>query len=166
MKISKIISVIVITTLFSCQSKETKFINVEFSKIQATWKIENFSVEAPDSLKNILKKGEIVFYSSCKYDKKKFQNAESCGGEFQIDKFLFSVSYQYLYDKKLFPISLGLYNGDPNIINGRENPNQIKIIRLMEGQWEMTVVDDKLIAKQVKNNSASNIQVSFTAKRK
>ena len=165
MKIAKVVCAIIII-MAACQNKEEKFINTEFSKIQASWKIDNFTVIAPDSLKDILKTGEVVFYSPCKYDKKKFENSTSCGGEFQINSFVFGVGYKYIYETNVFPIKLSIYNGDPNVINGRENPNQLKIGRLMDGQWTMTVSDNKLMAKQTKNDAASNIQVSFIATRK
>lgn len=161
-----VFTVLIVAMMCACQSKETKFINAEFSRIQATWKIENFVVSAPDSLKDVLKTGEVVFYSSCKYDKKRFEKSESCGGEFQINSFVFGVNYKYLYDTKLYPISLSIFSGDPNVVNGRENPNQLKIIRLMDGQWDMNVSGNTLTAKQVKNDISPNIQVSFTATRK
>ena len=162
------ITFILAVVLFSaCESEKEKLIRSEFTKIQAHWVINSFTFSAntPDSLKNDLKKGEMIL-RKCNYDDKKNKtDALACSGEIEINKFSFGIFYRYLYDERLYEFALAVLNGDATYQNKPNNPHQ-RIARLMNGEWDITATDNTLTAKQTKNQRGLPYLVSFTAVKK
>jgi hypothetical protein len=150
-----------------CNSESDKLVQAEFDKIQGTWQIASFNtnISTNDSLKNILKKGEVLF-NNCKYNRKSFDKNEVCSGDFQVNEIIYNLSYLYSSTSKLF--SLKLFPSGPSgqsmiVLPGTE---QYNVRQLMNGEWEFILVNNTLSAKQIKNTALPNIQVSFTATRK
>ena len=162
------ITFILAVVLFSaCESEKEKVIRAEFTKIQAHWIINNFTFSAntPDSVKSVLKNGEMIL-RKCNYDDKRFNtDAVACGGDIEINKYLLSISYRYLYDKRLYVLAFAVYNGDATIQNRPDGPHQ-KISNLMNGVWDITATDNTLTAKQTQSLRGLPYLVSFTAVKK
>ena len=153
--------------LSACESKKEKLIKAEFTKIQAHWVINSFSFSAntPDSVKSVLKNGEMIL-NKCNYDDKRFNtDAVVCGGDIEISSVLLSLSYRYLFDKRLYVFQLAVNNKDPTFIDKKNGPHQ-KIRNLIEGEWDVSVTDNSLTAKQVLSYLESKYLVSFTAVKK
>ncbi len=146
----------------SCHTKENKFVQAEFDKIIGTWEVQSFNVtgSAPDSLKIFFKSGVLLF-KKCDYKKKNFN---LCSGELELNGIVFDNTYRYDYSAKLFKFNqVGAYGEKPSelmirtVINGN---------LLLYGDWELTVADNILTAKQVRNVNKIGDEVSFVAKRK
>ncbi|MFN4145192.1 MAG: hypothetical protein ACK4GN_05155 [Runella sp.] len=161
---------IILLTLFCCQSSEEKFINAEFNKIQGHWLINSFEnrTTIPNatggSIAKRLKTGEMIL-NNCKYTEKSFSvPGRSCGGNFQINGYLYGLSYQYDYASKLYTISLSVPHGT----NGKplDDAFDKSLIDLLYGEWTLEVFDNQLKATQRKGFNDFNTLVSFTATRK
>jgi hypothetical protein len=103
--------------LLSCKSEQDKFVQAEFAKIQAQWQVVSFTVNGtnlPDSLRNKLRTGAILF-QTCNYTPKAFSvPGRACGGDFEINDFIYGVSYRYDYDQQIYTLSLGIPFGMDN----------------------------------------------------
>ena len=158
--------IFLVLVLFSCQSKEEISINAEYSKLIGQWDIISYIIPntAPESYQNLLTKGGVLF-EKCDYQSSK-KEGWSCGGDFEADNSIYSVIYK-------FNRAIGAYDfrvGIVNKLNGTTVQNttekQAKVMELMSGQWEFTINDNKLIARQIKNTALSNILIGFTATKK
>jgi len=157
------------TTLFlvlilSCQSEREKTFQSEFDKIQGTWTIDNFTLppNAPDSLQNFFKSG-ILLFEKCKY----YSKISVCGGEAAVNEAIIALDYIYLYDVQQFRLS---------VIHKEATPKTFpiaKAIQLFDGNWEVMIDDNKMVAKRkdvIKSylppGSFYKGEVMFTATRK
>ena len=160
------LSIILVVLLGSCQSEKEKLINAEFGMIQAHWVINSFSFSpnTPETMKDVLKTGEIQL-RSCKYDDKRFNtDAVVCGGDAVINDLFWGVSYRYLYDKRLFVFQLAVDNRDGSY---REGGPHSKITKLINGEWNFAVSGNTLTATQTTSyGTPQQYLVSFTATRK
>jgi hypothetical protein len=158
----KKIIIILIVSLVSCRSKEEKFIQTEFDKIIGQWKVQTFTVtgNAPDSLKTFIKSCELLFIK-CPYKKKDFS---VCGGDIDINGIVFANTYKYNYATKLFQFS--------DVGASGENPRKEMVLAarngnlLLQGDWQLTVTENTLTAKQVNNYHKIDASISYTATRK
>ena len=157
-----------ISIAFSCQSEQEKMINAEFSKIQGHWSIESYSyssVIANDigiSAAKRLRTGELMF-NNCKYSDKAFAvPGRSCGGNFDINGYIYGLSYNYNSGKYMLSLSVP-YGADNKPVN---NSFDKPIIDLVYGEWTIETFDNKLKATQIKGYNDYNTLLSFTAIRK
>ncbi len=146
----------------SCLSKEEKIIQTELDKIEGQWKISSFIVEGQNinEWKNLLKTGEVLF-KSCRA--KNVKNEKSyCDGDLEINSEIYKISYRFDTN---FIISIRALSKDGSgIIKMTEE--EARVTTLLSGNWEITVSDNTLMAKQLKNNAFTSALVSFTATRK
>ena len=158
--------IFLVLVLFSCQSKEEISINAEYSKLIGQWDIVSYNVPdtVPDSYKNLLTTGGIIF-NKCDYQATK-KEGWSCDGDFESDKSIFYIFYRY--DKSVggYIFKVGIVNKLNGTFVQNTTEKQAKVMELMSGQWEFTINDNKLIARQIKNTALSNILIGFTAMRK
>ena len=146
----------------SCVSKQQKFIQAEFDKIIGTWKVQSYTYEGsvPDSLRTFIKPGELLF-EKCYYKQKDFS---VCGGKIDINGFIFNNVYEYDYSTKLFRFKgFGAYGDNPTALMFKTVRNSTL---LLEGDWDLTVTENTLTAKQTKNANKIGGLVSYTAIRK
>jgi hypothetical protein len=166
----KLVTIILLVSIVtSCESEQSKFIKAEFSKIQARWLVDSFVlsgsvVPVADSLMKKFKTGEILF-KQCKYDEKEFaKGGRGCGGDFDINGFIYGVSYMYDYSSGRYTMFLSIPVGNDNkpLSQGYDRT----VIDLIYGEWTIEATDTKLLAKQTKNYNNPNILISFTATKK
>jgi hypothetical protein len=155
--------------LDSCHTKENKFVQAEFDKIQGTWIIDNFTLppDAPDSLQNFFKSGVFLF-KKCKYNQKEFtKNPAVCGGEAEINQTVVSMYYNYLYDVQQFMWAVNTLEATPKTFKIN------KAVQLFDGNWEVLINGNKMVAKRkdviksyLQPGSFYKGEVMFTATRK
>jgi hypothetical protein len=156
---------ILIFLFCGCGKEQAKTIQAEFDKIQNRWEVEAFQVSS-NSGKNeiIMKQGEFLF-EKCKYDLRGFEKkGTACSGECKINDTVYSIIYGYRYETrqywfKLSPASAKSVNG----VILKPGMEEYEVLQLMNGEWQIDVANNKLIAKQTKNDKLSNVQISFTA---
>ena len=110
----------------SCQGEQNKFVQAEFDKAQGNWTVERVTLPAtaPDFA----------------------QNSGTCGGDFEVNGQILGLNYNYLYDKKLFQWSLGVFEQTrtPATTNAYLSASQI-----FDGNWDIVITDNKMTAKRV-----------------
>ena len=127
-------------SITSCINKQEKFVQAEIDKIGGNWAIDNLMMpaNAPDTLKNFFKKGELLF-NSCKYSSK---SSSSCSGEAEINNVIIGVPFSYVYNSSLFKWQLTYSNND-GFRSGSSKAQQI-----FDGSWEVTIDGNKMTAKR------------------
>jgi len=149
MRIKVSIYLVVAFIIFqSCQNEQNKFVQGEFDKAQGSWTIEKVTLPAtaPESLKVYVWSAAFLI-SKCKYNAKDFaQNSGTCGGDFEVNGQILGLNYNYLYDKKLFQWSLGVFEQTrtPATTNAYLSASQI-----FDGNWDIVIKDNKMTAKRV-----------------
>jgi hypothetical protein len=170
MKITIYNLIISLLFLASCRSEEEKFIQSELDKLKGVWVINNFTLEnGTTEQMGLFKTGGIQFFS-CTYNSKNSTafkaGVTGCSSDIQIGNLLYSFSYTYDYDKKVYKgfriaATQEMYINNSKYIKDGNNV----ISQSLDGDYEIAVVGDKMTAKQVKNTAGTNIQISFNATR-
>ncbi len=158
--------IFLVLVLFSCQSKEEISINSEYGKLIGQWDIISYIIPntAPESYQNLLTKGGVLF-EKCDYQASK-KEGSSCGGDFEADNSIYSVIYKFNRAIEAYDFRVVIVNKLNGTFVQNTTEKQAKVMELMSGQWEFTINDNKLIARQIKNTALSNILIGFTATRK
>jgi hypothetical protein len=164
----KRLSYFVFIVLLACQSEQDKFVQAEFDKIAGHWVVSALSSNAQMSIevKNALSKSEFLF-RHCMYSKKSFDNNTACGGDYQAGDDIYFLSHKYNYDTKTYP--LDVYPVNSNAANAKPVPPsslELKIMELVNGDWDFVITDNQMTAKQVTNKSGLSVQLIFTATKK
>jgi hypothetical protein len=142
-------------------SKEEKFVQAEFDKIEGTWIISNFKVDnsVNPALKTYIKSAAIEF-SACKYKKKAFDNNTGCIGSTDINGDILGSSYTY-------NISTGFYELSFALIGSQTDPLKNRLAATLTGSYQIDIDGNKMTAVQKSNkNFTGVIEVSFTATKK
>jgi hypothetical protein len=142
-------------------SKEEKFIQAEFDRIEGTWIVNNFNVNSSvnPALKTYIKSAAIEF-GACKYKKKAFDNNTACGGDIDINGDILGSSYTYNMDTGFYELSFGL-------IGTQNDPLKSMLAATLTGSYKIDIDGNKMTAVQKSNkNYTGVIEVSFTATRK
>jgi hypothetical protein len=170
MKLLYIAFVSSLLLVFSCKSEQDKFIQSELDKVKGYWTIDGFSLNnATLEQKDLFNSTGTILFNDCGYtssSKKGFNEGYiKCSGQIQIGKLLYAHSYGYDYERKVFK-NFDFGERNEMIANNLKYVSNERVVNvLLNGDWEIAVVGDKMTAKQVKNTAGTDIQISFNATR-
>ena len=153
--------ILTLVGLVACISKEEKFIQAEFDKIEGIWIISNFKIagDVRPELKTYIKTAAIEF-GACRYKKKAFDNNTVCGGNIDINGEISGVGYTYNVSTSRYELTFGLPASQAGII--KDN-----LVATLTGSYQIDIDGNKMTAVQKSNkNYPGVIEVSFTATRK
>ena len=169
MKSSKInvLILLIISLLGACKSPDNDpAIQAEIDKLKGIWKIESYNFEnVPEQSKKVFSGGKMKFNILTFNPKYTSPTKISISGDIQIGEVFFVISNYYNFEKKnYFKLHLG---GKTEYLenNSTFNKEHLIILSLWDGEWEIKITDNKLIAEQVSNTNTPDARLGFTATR-